>query len=76
VLTESVRYAVGVDGPVPSWLNRVLDTAIGNAEHLREASRRGWIDPTWSGLAELAARPGTTAALTKARTLVGALDVG
>ena len=81
VLVESVRYAAGVDGAPPQWLNRILDVALLHATHLREAADRGLLPgdaPTWPGLADLAARPGSSAALRKARDLTERLltDVG
>ena len=72
VLVESVRHAATVDGAPPHWLNRVLDVALLHAAHLREAADRGLLPgdaPTWPGLAALAARPGSSAALRKARDL-------
>ncbi|MBB2924037.1 DUF6493 family protein [Cellulomonas cellasea] len=72
VLVESVRHAATVDGAPPHWLNRVLDVALLHAAHLREAADRGLLPgdaPTWPGLAVLAARPGSSAALRKARDL-------
>ncbi|MCL2850662.1 MAG: hypothetical protein FWE61_11580, partial [Micrococcales bacterium] len=75
VLTETVR-AAATDDPPPRWLTRVLDVAISHAPTLREAAHRGLIPPeAWSGLADLAARPGKAAAMTKARTLLAALDL-
>ena len=76
LLTEPVRVAGTSDSPVPKWLNRVLDVALFYADHLREAARRGLLPADaagWPGLAELAARPGRSAALTKARSLLAAL---
>ncbi|MGY4642573.1 DUF7824 domain-containing protein [Cellulomonas sp. URHB0016] len=73
VLVESVRHAAGVAGPPPRWLNRVLDVTLLHAPHLREAAGRGLLSDdaaTWPGLAELAARPGESAVLRKARELV------
>ncbi|WP_421733301.1 DUF6493 family protein [Cellulomonas sp.] len=76
VLVESVRYAAGVHGAPPHWLNRVLDVALLHAGLLREAGDRRLL-PTeaasWPGLADLAARPGSSAALRKARDLAGRL---
>ncbi|MCL2423774.1 MAG: hypothetical protein FWD11_07795 [Micrococcales bacterium] len=77
VLTEPVRVAAA-DDPPPRWLNAVLDVAIHHAPTLREAARRNLLPPdaaTWPGLADLAARPGKSAALTKARVLLSALDL-
>jgi hypothetical protein len=76
LLTEPVRVAGAMEGPLPRWLNRVLDVTTFHADHLREAARRGLIGEdvaAWPGLEELAARPGKSAALTKARTLLTAL---
>ncbi|MFC0715388.1 DUF7824 domain-containing protein [Cellulomonas biazotea] len=76
VLVESVRHAAAVDGAPPRWLNRVLDVALLHAAHLREAADRGLL-PTeaaaWPGLAALAARPGSSAVLRKARDLAARL---
>lgn len=76
VLVESVRYAAGVDGAPPHWLNRILDVALLHAPVLREAGDRGLLPgdaATWPGLADLAARPGSSAVLRKARDLTGRL---
>ncbi len=71
VLTESVAHAATLD-KVPSWLNRVLDVALLHVDHLREAGRRGLLGEAaeWPGLAEIAARKGSSAALRKARELL------
>ena len=79
VLVESVRYAAGVDGTPPQWLNRVLDVALLHAAHLRTAAVRGLLPAeaaTWPGLAAIAARPGTSAAQRKARDLSARLLTG
>ncbi|MCL2091899.1 MAG: hypothetical protein FWH11_12010 [Micrococcales bacterium] len=79
LLAEPVRVAGTTEGPVPTWLNRVLDVALLYADHLREAARRGLIPEdaaAWPGLAELAARPGKSAALAKARSLLAAVRDG
>lgn len=71
LLTESVRFASAQPKP-PTWLNRVLDTALLRAPLLRAAAATGRIPvehAAWPGLAELAARKGSSAALAKARTL-------
>ncbi|MFC9558508.1 DUF6493 family protein [Agromyces sp. NPDC056965] len=78
LLTESVRYASAQPKP-PSWLNRVLDVALLRAPVLRAAATAGRIPAVhavWPGLAELAARPGSGAAFTKARKLVIELGLG
>lgn len=78
LLTESVRVAGATDAPPPRWLARVLDAAITYAPTLREAATRGLLPAdaaTWPGLADLAARSGKSAAITKARTLIEALDL-
>lgn len=78
LLTESVRFAAGEAKP-PSWLNRVLDVALLRAPLLRAAAETGRIPAehaAWPGLAELGARKGSNAALTKARTLVAELGLG
>ncbi|RKW69970.1 hypothetical protein [Galactobacter caseinivorans] len=72
ILTEAVRAASGQE-KAPRWLNGVLDVALDLAPVLAEAARRGLMPADWPGLAELAARPGKSAALTKARALVEAL---
>ncbi|KRC62496.1 hypothetical protein ASE14_01275 [Agromyces sp. Root81] len=72
LLTESVRFAAAQPKP-PSWLNRVLDVALLRAPVLRAAATAGRIPAehaAWPGLAEIAARPGSSAALTKARSLM------
>lgn len=68
VLTEAV-HAASVQEKAPRWLNGVLDCALDQAPVLAEAARRGHMAAEWPGLAELAARPGKSAALSKARTL-------
>jgi len=76
LLTEPVRVAGAVEGPLPKWLNRVLDVAGFHADHLREAARRGLVPADaacWPGLEQIAARPGKSAALTKARSLLAAV---
>lgn len=78
LLTESVRFAATQPKP-PSWLNRVLDVALLRAPVLRAAASAGRIPAdhaAWPGLAELAARPGSSAALAKARSLVIELGLG
>lgn len=77
VLTESIAFAAAADKP-PHWLNRILDAALRHAPTLAKAARRGLIPAdaaAWPGLAELAQRPGVTAALRKARELREALAV-
>lgn len=72
VLVESVRYAAGVEGALPHWVNRVLDVALLYADYLREAATRGLLpaeSATWPGLTDLAARKGSSVALRKSRTL-------
>jgi len=78
LLTESVRFAAAQPKP-PAWLNRVLDVALLRAPVLRAAASAGRIpaeDAAWPGLAELAARKGSSAALVKARTLRDELGLG
>lgn len=77
LLTEPVRVAGAADGPPPRWLNRVFDVTTLYADHLREAARCGLLPADavrWPGLAGLAARPGRTAALAKARFLRDAVE--
>lgn len=76
VLVESIRYASETNGPVPRWLNRVLDVTSWYWPTLTEAARLGKIpasSATWPGLSELAQRKGTSAALVKARALAARL---
>ncbi|MBM7367462.1 hypothetical protein [Gordonia hydrophobica] len=71
LLTESIAYAATLDA-VPRWLNRVLDVALQCRPYLAEAVDRRLAPEsaaTWPGIADIAARPGTSAALTKARQL-------
>ncbi|MFD1815534.1 hypothetical protein [Rhodococcus gannanensis] len=78
VLTESVRCAAETSGPLPRWLNRVLDVAMRSAPVLREAALRGLIPEdaaAWTGLAAVAGRTGSAAAVVKARTLLGELGL-
>ncbi|MFK4729236.1 hypothetical protein ROT00_06075 [Agromyces mediolanus] len=78
LLTESVRFAAAQPKP-PAWLNRVLDVALLRAPVLRAAAANGRIpaeDAAWPGLAEIAARSGSSAALVKARALLGELGLG
>ena len=70
-LTESVRVAAAQPTP-PRWLNRVLDAALLRSAACVEGARRGLIPAdaaAWPGLAEIAGRTGTQAALRKARAL-------
>ncbi|MCL2091758.1 MAG: hypothetical protein FWH11_11290 [Micrococcales bacterium] len=76
LLTEPVRVAGASGGPLPRWLNRVLDITTFHADHLCEAARRGLIPADaarWPGLEGLAARRGRSAAVTKARALLAVL---
>ncbi|RKW69967.1 hypothetical protein [Galactobacter caseinivorans] len=57
----------------PSWLNRLLDALLSQADLLRAAVARDLVSVPWAGLDALADRPGKTAALTKARALREAL---
>ena len=79
VLTESIAYAAAADGALPRWLNRVLDVASLCAPLLVEAARRGWIPAEAAalpGLADIAGRPGKSAAVVKARELLGVVRRG
>lgn len=72
LLTEPIRVAGLAGGPPPRWLNQVLVIATAHASTMRAAAETGRLPEdvaTWPGLAELAARPGTSAALEKARSL-------
>lgn len=75
LLTEPVRAAGSTDGPPPRWLNQVLVVALVHAPALRAAAWTGRLPADlsgpdgWPGLAALAARPGKSAALGKAREL-------
>lgn len=65
--THRTTMALRVPGPV-------LDVALLHARTLGEAARRGLVPAdAWSGLKDVAARPGETAALTRARTLLADL---
>lgn len=77
ILTEPIRFAGALDDALPSWLNQVLDTANRLAPYLREASARGLLgeSTSWPGLAALADRTATAAAVTKARRLRAALGL-
>jgi hypothetical protein len=78
VLTEAIQVAGASDTALPRWLNRILDTAVLRAPHLAEAARRGRIPAqaaAWSGLAEIAARGGSSSAVAKARQLIGLLGL-
>ena len=72
LLTEPIRVAGLSDEPPPRWLNQVLVVALAHAPTLRAAAAAGRLPGdvvTWPGLAELAARPGRSATLEKARSL-------
>lgn len=72
LLTEPIRVAGLTDGPPPRWLNQVLVVALSHAPTLRAAAAAGSLPAdaaNWPGLAELAARPGRSATLEKARSL-------
>lgn len=72
VLTEPIRAAGLSDEPPPRWLNQVLVVATAHALILRAAAAAGRLPAdaaAWPGLTELAARPGKSAALVKARSL-------
>jgi len=78
VLTESVRYAGAATGTSPRWLNGVLDVALGHAPLLRWAAESGRIpaeDAGWPGLAAIAGRGGSSAAVRKAGALRAALGL-
>lgn len=72
-MTEPVRLAGGIDGPLPRWVGTVLSVAVGVAPHLAEAVRRG-LAPVhaaqWRGLDRIAARPGKSVAVVKAQQLL------
>ncbi len=72
LLEQALEVAAGQDG-IPRWLNRALDIGLAVAPELAELRRRGLIPARWEALETLAARPGTTAALKKARELKEAL---
>ena len=79
LLTEPIRFAGASEASLPRWLNRVLDVALLHADHLREAAHRGLLPSDvvpWPGLEQLAANPGKSAAVTKARSLRVALAGG
>ena len=72
ILTESVAHAGSLPGNPPAWLSRVLSVALSYAPYLAEASRRGLISAEaaqWPGLADIASRPGKSAAIAKAKEL-------
>ncbi|MEJ7647689.1 MAG: hypothetical protein WKF57_01380 [Nakamurella sp.] len=73
LVTEPVRLAGGIDGPLPRWVGTVLSVAVGVAPHLAEAVRRG-LAPVhaaqWRGLDRIAARPGKSVAVVKAQQLL------
>lgn len=72
LLTEPVRVAGLSDEAPPRWLNQVLTVAIAHAPTLRAAAAAGRLPAdaaAWPGLAGLAARPGKSATLEKARSL-------
>jgi hypothetical protein len=71
-LTESVRLASASTGSLSRWLSNALDVALCYAPYLREAADRGLMGEAsaWPGLAEIAARPGKSATLTKAGELL------
>ncbi len=72
LLTEPIRAAGRSNEPPPRWLNQILVVAIAHAPTMRAAAASGRLPEdvaTWPGLAELAARPGRSAALEKARSL-------
>lgn len=72
LLTEPIRAAGLSEEPPPRWLNQVLVVALAHAPTLRAAAAAGRLPAdaaAWPGLAELAARPGKSAALEKARSL-------
>ncbi|MEJ7647691.1 MAG: hypothetical protein WKF57_01390 [Nakamurella sp.] len=73
LVTESVRLAGDVQGPLPRWVNGVLTVAVWAAPYLSEAVRRGLAPERaaqWQGLEQIAARPGKSAAVLKARELL------
>lgn len=72
LLTEPIRVAGGSAGSPPRWLNQVLAVAIQHAPVLRAAAAADRLPAdaaAWPGLAALAARPGKSATLEKARSL-------
>ncbi|MBP6995058.1 MAG: hypothetical protein KBB39_02840 [Phycicoccus sp.] len=75
ILAELLRHAA-TQKSLPRWLNQVLDVASLRAGYLTEAMRRGILpSDTWEPLREIASRPGTSAALVKARALAQAIAV-
>jgi hypothetical protein len=79
VLTEPIRVVGLSDGMPPRWLNRVLESALLLAPYLQVAAHLGRLPAdaaVWQGLRQLAARSGPAGVVTKARRLVGALDLG
>lgn len=69
LLSEPLWFA-GAQDVVPKWANRVLDIVGLHVEILLEATRRGYVPAdAWEGIAALAAKKGTSVALTKARAL-------
>ena len=76
LLTESVAAGAAQPGTPPAWLNRVLSVALQHSRYLLEAARRGYLPAdaaAWPGLADLAARPGKSASIAKAKALAAAL---
>ena len=76
LLTEPIQAAGMSDGPLPRWLNRVLDVALLHADLLAAATDAGRLPAdvaSWPGLAEIAARPGSAAGPKNARALLGLL---
>lgn len=81
MLTESVRHAADIvrdGGPIPKWVNRVLDVAQTVAPHLDEAVARGLAPAeasTWRGADVLAGAASKSTAVTKARALLDRIRV-
>ncbi|HWJ08021.1 MAG TPA: hypothetical protein VNS46_01510 [Nocardioides sp.] len=72
LLTEPIRFAGESAGSPPRWTHQVLAVAIQHAPTLRAAAAAGRLPADaagWPGLAELAARPGKSATLERARSL-------
>lgn len=72
VLVESLRHAPGLDGAPPRWVHRVLDVALRDAAHLREAADRGLLPAdaaAWPGLRDLATSSPSAAVRRKAAAL-------
>ncbi|MCL2571421.1 MAG: DUF6493 family protein [Defluviitaleaceae bacterium] len=76
ILTQCIKAAGAIikeEINPPTWLNRILDTALRYAPYLKEATKRNRLSPQeqeWQGLAEIANTKSKSTAIAKAKKLL------